>query len=167
MKKDLSGWYLAMAYLIATNSKDKRTKYGAVIVGPNGEIRSTGHNGFPRGCDDDCEYRHRRPEKYFWIEHAERNAIYNAARVGTPLDGCTLYVQGCPCADCARAIIQSGIVRVVVHKDWEDETSSKWQEHSDRSKIMFREVGVEYDVRDVEIPKMTALHHGEEKEICS
>lgn len=164
MKKDLNGWYLAMAYLVATSSKDRKTKYGAVIVGPYGEIRSTGHNGFPRGCDDYAESRHQRPEKYFWTEHAERNAIYNAARVGTPLDGCTLYVQGCPCADCARAIIQSGIAKVVVHKDWEDRTPPKWQEHADRSKAMFEETGVEYVIWDGEVSKMVAFHNGEE--IC-
>ena len=49
-----------------------------------------------------------------FMEHAERNAIMNAARVGIPLEGCTLYCQWLPCADCARAIIQAGIVAVVV-----------------------------------------------------
>jgi dCMP deaminase len=48
-------------------------------------------------------------EKFFWFEHAERNAIYNAARVGIAVAGCTIYINRFPCSDCARAIIQSGI----------------------------------------------------------
>lgn len=96
-------------------TEDRDFKVGAVIVGPDLEIRSTGFNGFPRGVRDDIEDRYDRAsgEKFFWFEHGERNAIYNAARVGVPINGCTLYVNRFPCSDCARAIIQSGIQRVV------------------------------------------------------
>jgi dCMP deaminase len=48
-----------------------------------------------------------------WMEHSERNAIYAAARIGTPLDGCTMYGLGLPCMDCGRAIIQIGVVEFV------------------------------------------------------
>ncbi|MGI9423969.1 MAG: deoxycytidylate deaminase [Hyphomicrobiaceae bacterium] len=100
---------------IATWTEDRDFKVGAVIVGPDLEIRATGYNGLPRGVSDADVARFDRAsgEKFFWFEHAERNAIYNAARVGTPLDGCTIYINRFPCADCARAIIQSGIARVV------------------------------------------------------
>lgn len=50
-----------------------------------------------------------RPEKYDWIEHAERNAIFNAARVGFQLQGCTMYLNSFPCVECSRAIAVSGI----------------------------------------------------------
>ena len=109
-------YFLNMVELVAAKSKDRSTKVGAVIVGPDLEVRSTGYNGFPRGVDDEVEDRHERPAKYLWTEHAERNAIYNAARMGTSLRGCTLYLMygPCPCADCARATIQAGITRIVV-----------------------------------------------------
>ena len=45
-------YFMTMVYLVASKSKDKRTKIGAVVVGPNKEIRSTGYNGFVRGLDD-------------------------------------------------------------------------------------------------------------------
>lgn len=102
-----------MAEYVSTKSKDKSTKVGAVIVGPNNEVLSVGWNGFPRGVNDDVEERHERPAKYEWTEHGERNAIYNAARHGIRLDGTTLYTTHDPCADCARAIVQSGIRHVV------------------------------------------------------
>lgn len=110
--------FLGLASNIAAWSKDRSTKVGCVIVGPDREIRSTGYNGFPRGVDDDRDERHERPQKYSYAEHSERNAIYNAARMGLSLRECTLYFwsaqQGFPpCADCSRAIIQSGITRVV------------------------------------------------------
>ena len=67
-----------MANLVAKKSKDQSTQIGAVIVGIDNEIRSTGYNSFPSGINDDLQERQERPEKYYWIEHAERNALYNA-----------------------------------------------------------------------------------------
>lgn len=112
--------FLQLAKQISTWSQDLHTQVGAVIVTPTSEVASTGYNGFPRGTRDE-EQRYERPAKYLYTEHAERNAIYNAARNGVALNGCTIYVEtsepadmlGCPCIDCSRAIIQSGIVAVV------------------------------------------------------
>ncbi len=100
---------------ISAWTEDRDFSVGAVIVGDDLEIRSTGYNGLPRGVksDDDARFDRASGEKFFWFEHAERNAIYNAARMGTPVDGCTIYVNRFPCADCARAIIQSGIKTVI------------------------------------------------------
>ena len=57
--------------------------------------------------------RRDRPLKYLWTEHAERNAFYNAARSGISLNGCILYVNSLPpCCDCARGIIQTGIIEI-------------------------------------------------------
>ncbi|MSU90313.1 dCMP deaminase [Rhodobacteraceae bacterium 2CG4] len=100
---------------MAAWSEDRDFHVGAVIVGEAHEVRASGYNGLPRGVSDADEARFDRAsgEKFHWIEHAERNAIYNAARAGTAIAGCTIYVNRFPCADCARAIIQSGIVRVV------------------------------------------------------
>ena len=106
---------MGLANKVRTRSKDGSTKIGAVIVGPDREIRSTGYNGFPRGVNDDVEERHQRPMKYHFTKHAEENAILNAARVGTPLKGCTMYVTTRPCCSgCAGSIVNAGIIEVVV-----------------------------------------------------
>ena len=137
---------IELAQLVATWSKDRSRQTACVIVGPNREIRATGYNGFPRGADDTKDARHERPAKYHWTEHAERNAIYNAARIGTPLDGCTIYMPWYPCADCARAIVQSGIVEVVaVAPDWND---PKWAADFAMVTELFEECGTK--VRFVE-----------------
>jgi len=106
--------FMALCNHLSEWTEDRDFKVGAVIVGPGLEIRSTGYNGFARGVRDDEEVRYDRAsgEKFHWFEHAERNAIYNAARMGVQLAGCTLYVNRFPCADCGRAIIQSGILRL-------------------------------------------------------
>jgi len=111
---DWDSYYLSVCQVVARRSKDPSTQIGCVIIGPAREIRSTGYNSFPRGINDGVPERQTRPEKYLWIEHAERNAIYNAARAGTPLEGCTMYVEVMPCMDCARAIVQAGIAELVV-----------------------------------------------------
>lgn len=110
-------YFLDLAAMAATRSKDESTKVGAVIVDDNRNVRATGYNGFPRGVRDDLPERNERPAKYRYTEHAERNAIYSAARSGTSVAGCTVYCTHFPCTDCARGIIQAGIKRVVVPAD--------------------------------------------------
>ena len=96
-------------------SPDPRTKVGCIIVGPDGIVRCEACNTFPVGVDGIPE-RTLPPLKYIWIEHAERNAIYLAARRGISTEGCTMIVELTPCADCARAIIQAGVVHVVINE---------------------------------------------------
>jgi dCMP deaminase len=143
--------FLKLAFEITQWSKDRSTKVGSVIVGPNHEIRATGYNGMPRGINDDVDARHERPAKYAWTEHSERNAIYNAARIGVSLEGSTLYIASTPsippCADCARAIIQSGIKRIVSSTGDTDPSTwpDRWKESMTISMELFKEAGVVYD----------------------
>ena len=115
MNTDWDVFYIELAQKWANKSKDRSIGVGAVIVGPDMEQRSAGYNGFPRRVHDRIECRHDRPLKYEFTEHAERNAIYNAAQMGTPLKGCIMYLNWwpLPCPDCARGIIQSGITTVI------------------------------------------------------
>src|SRR3990167_9663054 len=95
-------YFMTMVYLVASKSKDERTKIGAVVVGQRKEIRSTGYNGFVRGLNDFAPERHAREEKQYWFEHAERNALYNATLIGVSLADCIMYTNRVPCMDCAR-----------------------------------------------------------------
>lgn len=113
MSKNWDKRMMDTAKLVASWSKDRSIGVGCVIASPDHAILSTGFNGFPRGVNDDVEERHQRPAKYKFTEHAERNAIYNAARHGIKLEGATIYLPWYPCADCARAIVQSGIKTMV------------------------------------------------------
>lgn len=105
--------FIGLAKHIAEWSKDTNRKVGSLIVDSDNRIISTGYNGFPIKCDDTIKSRYERPDKYLFTEHSERNAIYNAARYGTSLKDCYMYVTSFPCADCARGIIQSGIIKLI------------------------------------------------------
>lgn len=140
--------FLDLALHIAAWSKDRSTQVGAVVVGPDREIIATGYNGLPRGLNDAVEERHVRPEKYLWAEHAERNAIYNAARIGVSVKGATLYLASTPvkfppCMDCARAVIQSGIARLV--QAMPEGEYDRWKESCEKAVGMLREAGVSWE----------------------
>lgn len=144
MNSDKARKYLEIAHSVAQLSKDSSTQVGAIILGSAHEVRSLGYNGAPRGCNaDEDERGNTRPEKYFWFSHAELNAITNAARVGTPLEGATLIVTHPPCMDCARAIVQAGIKQVICPTPNED-FKTRWREHIVRSDTLFKECNVEY-----------------------
>lgn len=134
-------YFMNLTRATALRSKDRSTQVGCVIVDTAQTVRATGYNGFPRGINDDVEARHERPAKYKWTEHAERNAIYTAARVGVPLLGCTMYVSLFPCMDCARAIVQSGVGRIVCEEP--DLTNPRWGEDFKLATELLGEAGVE------------------------
>jgi dCMP deaminase len=137
-------YFLNIAENVKIKSKDQSTQIGAVIVGEDNEVLSTGYNSFPRGLDDTKQERQERPEKYFWFEHAERNAIYNAARVGTPLKNASIYItSGVPCMDCARGIVNAGIKKVYCKTVCTTTNKEKWEESQKRSIELLNECGVE------------------------
>lgn len=112
--------FMQLARHVAMWSKDPSTKVGAVVVDAKRRVIAMGYNGFPRGVDDSPERYADRPTKYAHVVHAELNAILNALG---PVEGCTLYVTLEPCTTCAKAIIQSGITRVVLpNRDGESKT---------------------------------------------
>ena len=140
--------FMDVARLVSSWSKDLSTKTGAIVVGPDREIRATGYNGLVRGVNDDIPERMERPTKYDFFEHAERNAVYNACLIGTSLKGCVMYATHEPCPDCARAIIQAGIKMVVTNEIEKrpDIDSGGWRDKLSFSEQMFHEAGVEYKI---------------------
>ena len=146
-------YFLGLAAMASFRSKDPSTQNGACVVDPDSlSPLSLGYNGFPRGCSDDDFPWGRdsdKPEetKYPYVEHAERNAIFNAARKGISLDGSIMYIYSekgyYPCDECARAIIQSGITRVIMGWAIDGETDKySWG----ATQRMFKEAGVTVNV---------------------
>ena len=147
-------YFRELAHTVKIKSKDTNTQIGAVIVGKDKEIVSTGYNSFPRGIDDKKDERQERPEKYYWFEHAERNAIYNAARIGVSTKGTTMYLScGVPSSDCARGIINAGITRIFCERGG-GAKGVKWAESAERSWTMFDEAGVSVQFYDDEFGGM-------------
>ena len=112
-------YFMGVATLSGMRSKDPNTQVGACIVSEEHKILSMGYNGFPTGCSDDDFPWAREGEplenKYFYTTHSELNAILNYR--GGSLEGATMYVTLFPCNECAKAIIQAGIKRLVYDSD--------------------------------------------------
>lgn len=144
-REDYISWdeyFMGIAMLSSMRSKDPSTQVGACIVNENKKIMSVGYNGFPHGCSDDDFPWERAGDseidtKYPFVCHAELNAILNNA--GAPLQGCSIYVALFPCNECAKAIIQSGIKKVLYISDKYKNTDGV-----KASKKMFDAAGVEY-----------------------
>ena len=144
-RKDYISWdeyFMGIAVLSSMRSKDPNTQVGACIVNEHRKIVGVGYNGFPIGCDDDNLPWDREGSwcdtKYPYVCHAELNAILNSSLPS--LKGSTLYVALFPCNECAKAIIQTGIKKVVYLSDkYKDSDSTK------ASRRMLESAGVELE----------------------
>ena len=124
------------------SSADPDTRVGCVVV-RGAEVLALGCNTFPQGVEDHTGERSARPDKYLWIEHAERNAIYSAAYTGIRLAEARMYVDLMPCVECARAIIQAGISEVIVSADrMLSYTSDRYTEQHALAERMLAEAGL-------------------------
>ena len=149
-------YFMAMAFLTAKRSKDPNTQVGACIVSRDKVILALGYNGFPRGCGDDClPWARQAPPrtvvegddqpaassssslhtKYPYVCHAEVNAILNKG--SADVRDATLFVALFPCNECAKMIIQAGIVEVVYLQDHYHDTDM-----CRASRILFGMAGV-------------------------
>lgn len=122
--------YLRMAVVWAENSYCKRRQVGALIV-KDKMIISDGYNGTPSGFENVCEDENSKTKPY--VLHAEANAITKVAKSGNSSENATLYVTASPCIECAKLIIQAGIVRVVYSEDY----------HSADGKDLLERAGIE------------------------
>jgi dCMP deaminase len=135
-------YFMEKARAISQNSPDT-TKVGCIIADQENRIVAAGCNEFPAGVKATPE-RLARPEKYKWIEHSERNAIYQAARAGRSLQGCTAYLTWFPCMDCARALIQAGITELVgIQPDLDNPT---WGEDFKRVETLMAEAALYVEI---------------------
>ena len=111
-------YFMGLAHLSSKRSKDPSTQVGCCIVDTNNKVVSIGYNGFPTGCNDDAFPWDREGDfcntKYPYVVHAELNAILNSR---LNLNNCIIYVSLFPCNECAKAIIQSGIKKIVYESD--------------------------------------------------
>lgn len=100
---------LEVAGVIARRSTCNRLNVGAVIA-RDGRILTTGYNGPPKGMEH-CEHDLHEGACQLAV-HSEANAIAFSARYGTALDGAELFITHSPCHNCAKLIINAGIIRV-------------------------------------------------------
>ena len=133
-----------LASLAATRSPNRVRQVGAAIFTCDGGEPITACNTFPEGVAD-LDWRHEGDGRFVWMEHAERNAIFAAAKHGRRLAGATIASTFFPCIDCARAIVQTGITRLLSPEPALDD--EVWGQSFLRSRIILEEGGVEMVLR--------------------
>lgn len=138
-------YFMDIAAVVATKSKDPSTKVGAVIVRPDNTIASTGFNGFPREMHDTSKMYEDRDYKLAHVIHAEMNAILFAKE---DITGYTMYVTMYPCSVCALHLAQSGIKRIVTYEP-SDAQMERWKDSFEKSKRILEECGVEVVLKRV------------------
>lgn len=124
--------YLRMARIWAENSYCERRKVGALIV-KDKRIIADGYNGTPVGFENICEDENGQTKQY--VLHAEANAITKLASSTNDSSGATVYVTDAPCIECAKLIIQAGVVRVVYSEEY----------HTDEGVQLLRRAGIAVD----------------------
>lgn len=150
---------LKITYSEAKKSTNPATQNGAILIDDKGNIVLSAKNSFPDGIAETKE-RQIKPLRHKFSIHAERNVLYQAARLGIKTKGLTMVCPWAACSDCAQAIIQTGIKRLVIHKQALDR-SSHWQEDIKLAFTMFREAGVKIIVFDGKIGVGRILRSGE------
>lgn len=175
-QKEIDLLYLKEAYKLAMNSHDPSTQNGAIIVNLNDyfdmgwmNLVAFDWNHFPRGVNANPERLNNRREKYKFIGHAERGAIFSAARNGRKTNGKIMYAPWYACDRCGEAIIEAGISEVIGHsgpqKWWEEDATNdsqaiKWNESIRTALIMFKEAGVKHRIVDGKIGGIEILFRG-------
>lgn len=132
-------YFMGVAFLSAMRSKDPSTQVGACIIDEDRKIIGIGYNGFPMGSSDDSMPWGKEGEflntKYPYVVHAELNAILNSIK---SLKNSVIYVTHFPCNECAKAIVQAGIRKVVFYSD-----KHKSRDSAKASRMIFENAGVE------------------------
>lgn len=151
--------HFVMCELVASWSEDSSRKVGAIVVGGGNETIGIGFNGLPRNVDSTPAHRHDRAtgEKYLWYEHAERNALYNTIRAGGRVSGATMYCSSFPCADCARAIIQTGILALKTFSY--DPSDPFYAKHFVAAETMLLEAGIDLKIFNRDDDEITRARH--------
>lgn len=139
-------YFMQIAHLVKTRATCPRRSVGALIVRDK-RILCTGYNGAPRGLPHCPELgpTHEWPTGCLRAGHciralhAEQNALLQAAMLGVPCQGATMYVTCQPCNNCAKMIINAGIERVIYEGDYPDEFSLELFRESRMEVFRYRE----------------------------
>jgi dCMP deaminase len=132
--------WLKECYAFAAQSKHPTTHNAAFIIDGDA-IVVRGKNDLPPGVKASSE-RLDGENRHIYLNHAERDAVYRAAREGIKTDGLTMVMPWLPCVNCANAVISSGIKRLIVHKQMAERTREKWQQELRAAVTIMQETGI-------------------------
>lgn len=151
MRPNWKEYFMGLAFIIASRSRDEETQHGAIIVDSDNIIIATGYNSLVAHLKDE-EWPKTRPDKYPFMIHAEENALLNT---NAKLRGSnsTLFVTGKPCLSCIQRVIQSGIKKVVYAN--RQGTKLETVETNDFFNKLVAESGIEVEKMDYDLSWIT------------
>jgi dCMP deaminase len=140
------------AQAVAAHSPNRVRQVGCALITADGAQRIFACNTFPDGVRDIPE-RHEGDGRFIWMEHAERNALFEATKRGVATRGAAMATTLYPCIDCARAIVQCGVAQLIAPAP--DFSEPSWGEAFRISAVILAEGGVRFTAADVEPAKPT------------
>lgn len=161
---DTEQFRLLSAYQVAQNSQDPRTHVGCVIYQGNKPV-SSGANCYVNGLNGDITH-YTAPYKYYWMVHAEAEAVLHMLRCrewlrGTPEPQYVLYAPWACCDQCAKIIVASGIKTVIAHHQMMQKTPARWKESVSVGLDILRMGGVTYEAVSCEGLGVENMFNGE------
>lgn len=127
-KEKLQAAFMNTAKEFAKLSTARRLKVGGVMV-RNDRIICCAYNGTPSGFDNNCEDEiNGELVTKKEVIHCESNLLLAAGAEGVKTRGSIIYLTHSPCYDCAKLIIQSGIVAVYYGEEYRITDSIKFLE---------------------------------------
>jgi dCMP deaminase len=143
---DWEEYFIEITKLVSQRSSCLSRQVGAILVKEK-RILATGYNGSPSKIENcmekgECLRKGSKSGENLnecMAVHAELNAILQMARYGVSCEDAVLYVTTKPCASCMKAIIQSGIIKVVYIEDYDSPLTDKLVELSGIKCIQYKE----------------------------
>ena len=151
--------WLKDCYEHAKKSHHPGTHNAALLFKKN-KLVLVGLNILPPGVKYKKE-RFESPGKHFYLNHAERDVVYKAAREGISTNGLTMVMPWIPCINCANAVITSGIKTLIVHKQMVERTESKWKEELSNAVRIMKEAKVKIIAYDGKVGAKAYMHDSE------
>lgn len=148
--------WLRACYSYAKISKHPSTHNAALIIRDN-KIIVEGVNNLPPGVRDKAE-RFQGDNKHIYLNHAERDAIYKAARAGIATEGLTMVMPWLPCIPCTNAVISCGISRLIVHKQMLERTKERWREELKSGAQLMKEAALRITAYDGIVGESAYMH---------
>lgn len=151
-----TGSLLKQCYEYAAESHHPSTHNAAFLMNET-EVVIRGINMLPPGVEEKPE-RFEGENKHVYLNHAERDVIYRAAKEGIATQGLTMIMPWLPCIHCANAVISAGIAVLIVHKQMIFKTSDRWKEELKQALELLREAGVQVLAYDGTVGAKAYMH---------
>lgn len=151
--------WIKECYEYSKNSDHPSTHNAALLIDKD-EVVLKGANKFPPGVKSE-QYRLEEGNRNIYINHAEQDLVYKAAREGVATDGLTMVMPWLPCIPCANSVISVGIEKLICHKQMVERTREKWIDELTEAVKIMREAGIEVIAYDGPVGAKAYMHKQE------